>query len=59
MDEHGITRKISNWTPASLHRPEGRRKERWLDREREDLKIMAVLDWKNSVSDRKKMARLT
>jgi hypothetical protein len=28
--EHRITRKVTNWTPSLLNRPEGRPKERWL-----------------------------
>jgi hypothetical protein len=58
MDEHQITRKITNWTPTLLNRPKRRPKERWLDSVQEDLKIMGVLDWKKRVLDRKKWQEL-
>jgi hypothetical protein len=58
MDERRITRKITNWTPTLLNRPNGRPNGRWLESVQEDLKIMGVLDWKKSVLDRKKWQEL-
>jgi hypothetical protein len=31
MDEHRMTKKLTNWTPTLLNRPKGRPKERQLD----------------------------
>jgi hypothetical protein len=53
MEEHRITRKITNWMPILLNRPKGRPKDRWWDSVCGDLKIVGVLDWKKSVLDRK------
>jgi hypothetical protein len=54
MDEHRITRKITNWTPTLVNRPKGRPEKRWLDSVREDLEIISVLGWKKSVLGRQK-----
>jgi hypothetical protein len=51
MEEHRITRKITNWMPTLLNRTKGRPKERWWDSVHGDLEIVGVLDWKNSVFD--------
>jgi hypothetical protein len=53
MEEHRITRKITNWMPILLNSPKGRPKYSWWDSVRGDLKIVRVLDWKKSVLDRK------
>jgi hypothetical protein len=49
MNEHLTTRKI---------KPKGRPKKRWLDRTREDWKIIGVADWKKCVLDRQKWQQL-
>jgi hypothetical protein len=53
MEEHRITRNITNWMPTLLNRPKGRPKDRWWDIVRGDLKIVGVLDWKKNVLERK------
>jgi hypothetical protein len=53
MEEHRITRKITNWMPILLNRPKGRPKDRLWDIVCGDLKIVGVLDWKKSVLEGK------
>jgi hypothetical protein len=59
MEEHRITRTITNWMPILLNRPKGRPKERWWDSVCGDLKIVGVLDWKKECFRQKILARNT
>jgi len=53
MPETGIVRKIYKWKP-SISRPVGRRKSRWEDDVRNDLRKMKLIKWVEQVQVRLK-----